>query len=90
MSSLKKELILQPDAPARPVREAALRLAAGLLMVTSASLARIAAALEPRIGVAPAGSCDPRLEFHAEAGAPEGALYVDGELVGRLRGVKRL
>lgn len=26
----------------------------------------------------------PTLEFHAEAGAPEGALYVDGELVGRL------
>lgn len=26
----------------------------------------------------------PTLEFHADAGAPEGALYVDGELVGRL------
>ena len=31
----------------------------------------------------------PRLEFHAEAGAPEGALYVDGEYVGRLE-VSRL
>jgi hypothetical protein len=30
------------------------------------------------------------LEFHAEAGAPEGALYVDGKLVGYLPGVKRL
>ena len=30
------------------------------------------------------------LEFHAEAGAPEGALYVDGELVARLPGVTRL
>lgn len=30
------------------------------------------------------------LEFHAEAGAPEGALYVDGQLVGYLPGVKRL
>ena len=26
----------------------------------------------------------PRLEFHAEAGAPEGALYIDGEYIGRL------
>lgn len=26
----------------------------------------------------------PELEFHAEAGAPEGALYVNGEYVGRL------
>ncbi len=31
-----------------------------------------------------------RLEFHAEAGAPEGALYVDGQLVAYLTGVHRL
>lgn len=30
------------------------------------------------------------LEFHADAGAPEGALYVDGKLVGHLPGVRRL
>jgi len=90
MSSLKKEMLLPSGAPARPVRDATLRLAAGLLMVASASLARIAAALEPRPEVARQDSGDPRFEFHAEAGAPEGALYVDGELVGRLHGVKRL
>lgn len=28
--------------------------------------------------------------FHAEAGAPEGALYVDGQRVGVLPGVTRL
>ena len=33
---------------------------------------------------------EPRFEFHAEAGAPEGALYVDGRLVGWLSGVSRL
>ena len=33
---------------------------------------------------------EPRFEFHAEAGAPEGALYVDGRLVGWLSGVRRL
>jgi len=32
----------------------------------------------------------PRLEFHAEAGALEGALYVDGQLVAMLPGVSRL
>ena len=32
----------------------------------------------------------PELEFYAEAGAPEGALYMDGELIGRLPGVTRL
>jgi hypothetical protein len=30
------------------------------------------------------------MEFYAEAGAPEGALYIDGELVGMLPGVSRL
>ena len=30
------------------------------------------------------------LEFYAEAGAPEGALYVDGRLVGIVPGVNRL
>jgi len=33
---------------------------------------------------------DPHVEFHAEAGAPEGALYVDGRLVGHVVGVTRL
>lgn len=30
------------------------------------------------------------LEFYAEAGAPEGAIYADGLLVGYVTGVKRL
>ena len=33
---------------------------------------------------------DPVLEFYAEAGAPEGALYVDGRRIGVLPGVTRL
>lgn len=36
----------------------------------------------------PAG--EPVLEFYAQAGAPEGALYVDGRLVATLHGVNRL
>lgn len=36
----------------------------------------------------PAG--EPVLEFYAQAGAPEGALYVDGRLVATLQGVHRL
>lgn len=46
--------------------------------------ARRVAPQEPR----PTG--DPVLEFYAEAGAPEGALYVDGRLVAVLPGVTRL
>jgi len=38
----------------------------------------------------PAPVSDPLLEFHSEAGAPEGALYADGKLVGYVSGVTRL
>ena len=57
-----------------------LRLAAHAL----ARWGRQMAADEPR----PTG--DPVLEFYAEAGAPEGALYVDGQRVAILPGVTRL
>ncbi|MCV2361487.1 MULTISPECIES: hypothetical protein [Roseateles] len=32
----------------------------------------------------------PELEFYAEAGAPEGALYADGRRIGTLSGITRL
>ena len=32
----------------------------------------------------------PVIEFHGDAGAPEGALYVDGQLVGHVLGVNKL
>jgi len=32
----------------------------------------------------------PELEFYLEAGAPEGALYLDGDYVGHVPGVRRL
>jgi hypothetical protein len=88
MSSLKEELQWPPtEVVPHPLSDAARRLAAGLLVAASESLARIASALAPIEKPAPT---DPRFEFHAEAGAPEGALYVDGEFVGHLRGVSRL
>ncbi|HEV7577466.1 MAG TPA: hypothetical protein VGO85_15635 [Caldimonas sp.] len=92
MSSLKKEGPWQTAGATRPVSEAALRLAAGVLLVASDALARVAAALTPAAAASiPAQeACAARFEFHGEAGAPEGALYVDGELVGRLPGVRRL
>lgn len=67
----------------RQVLAAALHLTSGLL-----------AALARRLGTTAPGSAPVDLpavlEFYAEAGAPEGALYVDGQLVGRLPGVTRL
>ena len=90
MSSLKRSLPWQPRAAPHPVTLAGRRLAAGLLSAASTSLARIAAAVEPSASREASDVVEPRLEFYAEAGAPEGALYVDGELVGWLRGVQRL
>lgn len=61
--------------------------AAAVLHGASGLLTRVATWLhvaEP--GPAP----EPVFEFYAEAGAPEGALYVDGARVGVLPGVTRL
>lgn len=64
-------------------------LAARTLRGASRQLARLSRQLAAGRAAPPARS-DPLLEFHAEAGAPEGALYVDGRLVGHLPGVTRL
>jgi hypothetical protein len=73
-----------------PIRPSELRLAAAALLYgASAGLERIARQLMP----AAAAHVDaelPQVEFHAQAGALEGALYVDGQFVGLLPGVSRL
>ena len=79
--------ILSAHRPGRrlPLREAWRVLAAHLLRSASASLARHARQVaRPLHARQRRGSSqhDATVEFHAEAGAPEGALYVDGELVG--------
>ena len=77
-----------PAEPGSPTAQAARRVVAASLRSASATLARWARRLAvPAVQVAPA---DPRLEFYAEAGAPEGALYLDGHLVGWVQGVRRL
>lgn len=57
------------------------------LRSASAALAWLARRLQ-RSRAAPAG--EPVYEFYAQSGAPEGALYVDGQLVATLPGVSRL
>jgi hypothetical protein len=75
--------------PGRARRAASGReLAAALLRRASAMLARLALSVAGAAAQGPAR--EPVLEFYAEAGAPEGALYVDGELVGFVAGVSRL
>ena len=68
-----------------------LRRAAALLLQGLASrLALAAQQLAATQHKEAAASRIPVLEFYAEAGAAEGALYVDGRLVGHLTGVTRL
>ena len=74
--------------PAVTAVSSARRLAARALRGASARLARLARRLHAAERVHPPG--EHLLEFYAEAGAPEGALYVDGRLVGVLEGVTRL
>lgn len=87
MSSLKYARAGAVEAP-RPAREAALRWAAIGLRSASAALARLSRRLAQPAGRV--GRPVPQLEFYAEAGAPEGALYLDGRFVGWVGGVQRL
>lgn len=70
-----------------PQEQRARTLAATLLRATSRTLESLAT----RLAFKPlAPTTEPVLEYHGEAGAPEGALYVDGQLVGHVLGVTRL
>ena len=74
--------------PPRPAREAGRRLLAAGLHRASAALDRWSRQIA--LPAPPAPQPTPRLEFHNVSGAPEGALYVDGRLVGWIYGVTRL
>lgn len=58
------------------------------LLMASRALGLLAERVAMRQRVLALG--EPVVEFHGEAGAPEGALYVDGKLVGHVLGVNRL
>ena len=85
MSSLK-QTAWQPAGPCNPAAEALRPALAAALHRASALLAQLAHRFAQ-----PAASrrIAPQLEFYAEAGAPEGALYVDGRLVGYVPDVRR-
>jgi hypothetical protein len=87
MSSLKFPQ-WSPAEFRHPVSLFVQRLAASGLCSASAVLARLSQRLA--VPAARKAGTAQQLEFHAEAGAPEGALYLDGKLVGWLPGVRRL
>jgi hypothetical protein len=78
---MSKSLSLTRATTQRPASQLLRHLAALVLRSASAVLARAARKLRRSSERAPRL---PEIEFHAlylESGAPEGALYVDGELV---------
>ena len=86
--SKSMEWTLEPAAsgPGHRVR----RGLAALLSMASAWLGRLALHLHGSEPALTPTATEPVFEFYAEAGAPEGALYVDGLRVGVLPGVSRL
>ena len=77
------------DHPAEHALEHRLRhAAAALLRGASLLLSRLARRIATSRKVPPAPIA--HLEFYAEAGAPEGAIYADGLLIGYVEGLKRL
>lgn len=88
MTSIKP-LSLGIQGGSTPWTHAARIAAAAGLRSASAVLARLA----QQLAVPAEAAALPRpavLEFYADAGAPEGALYLDGQLVGWVQGVTRL
>lgn len=63
---------------------------ASMLRAVSRSLAQLSRSLSAAERASQRTNGEMVYEFYAEAGAPEGALYVNGELVGYLPGVTRL
>ncbi len=73
---------------ARPGAGRARELLALALLMASRALGLLAERVALRHQAAAAGEAV--IEFHGEAGAPEGALYADGQLTALLDGVRRL
>ncbi len=85
----QRPLSWRPDTVTPPWTYPLRRLLAAGLAHASHALSRMAQHLE--VPVVPSVKRAPEvLEFYAEASAPEGALYLDGKLVGYLHGVTRL
>ena len=90
-------MLIKPTPPHRCHPAIAVHVAPALrcsavaaLQVVSAALERLAQWLAVPPAQPSALPAHASLEFHAEAGAPEGALYVDGQLAARLVGINRL
>ncbi|MCA3242908.1 MAG: hypothetical protein ING89_16570 [Rubrivivax sp.] len=67
------------------------RKARGFAAALLRALSRVLDTLAEKVALVEAPPItEPVLEFHADAAAPEGALYVNGQLVGRVLGVTRL
>ena len=86
MSSIN---IPQGLAPPRPLHAWIRQTMANGLLHASDVLARASVRLT-RESATSADPALPVLEYHADAGAPEGALYVDGQLFGWISGTRRL
>ena len=80
MQDLPFDAVQPEERRARSVATALLRAASRALDALAERLALV----EARVAT------EPVLEFHGDAGAPEGALYVNGQLVGHVLGVNRL
>lgn len=76
--------------PARQVLAKVLRAASQALARVAYELTAVDARSESAVSAAGNVYACPQLEFYAEAGAAEGALFVDGQLVGYVPGVSRL
>jgi len=86
---MSKTLSWAATDSARPLSATLLHLVAAALQTASNMVTRLAVRVSAAKALAPVHT----VEFHAvyrDSGAPEGALYVNGKLVGYIEGVTRL
>ena len=95
MRTMSKSSSWPAAQAATPFRALVLQLLAAVLRAASEALTRLAERTSERAAERAAESAISvgTVEFHAlyrDAGAPEGAIYVDGKLVGVIPGITRL
>lgn len=91
MTRFKAPLTTYGSSPAAsPVHSPVRSATAWALLAASAALDRWAQRVAMPPAAPPERLAQAEFEFYAQAGAPEGALYVDGQFVGWLQGVQRL
>lgn len=87
---MTKTLPWAAGSAAPPLSATLLHLVAYVLRTTGDAASRLAVRVAVANAPAPSQGVVEFHALHSDAGAPEGAIYIDGKLVGVIEGIRRL